>query len=120
VAAFGRIVRGGKRAVHRRAGFLCGTGCAITSLDVRNTAPTQLAEWIRGQWHIEVLHHICTGGYGEDASHIRTGSGPQVMAALRNLAIGVLKLSSARNVAAARRHLRDAARVPATLGPGPQ
>ena len=43
------------------------------------------------------------------------------MAALRNLAIGILKLSGARNIAAAcRRHARDATRVLATLGLSPR
>jgi predicted transposase YbfD/YdcC len=94
---------------------------AITSLDARQAVPAQLAEWIRGHWHIEVLHHIRDVSYGEDASQIRTGNGPQVMAALRNLAIGILKLSGARNIAAAcRRHARDATRVLATLGLSPR
>jgi hypothetical protein len=30
-----------------------------------------------------VLHHIRDVSYGEDASQVRTGSGPQVMATLR-------------------------------------
>lgn len=40
-----------------------------------------------------------------------------VMARLRNLAIAILKLAGARNIAAAcRSHARDATRVLATLG----
>lgn len=46
---------------------------------------------------------------GEDASRIRKGSGPQVMAALRNPAIGALRSTGAENIAAAMR--RNAARV---------
>jgi len=53
--------------------------------------PAQLAAWIRGHWQIEALHHLRDVSYGEDASQIRTGSGPQAMATLRNLAVGILK-----------------------------
>jgi len=50
--------------------------------------------------------------YGEDASQIRTGNGPQVKATLRNLAIGITELSGARNIAAAcRPRARDATRT---------
>jgi hypothetical protein len=51
--------------------------------------PAQLAGWIRGHWQIEAIHHIRDVTYGEDASQVRTGNGPQVMAALRNLAIAI-------------------------------
>jgi len=55
--------------------------------------------------------------YREDASQVRTGSGPQVMAALRNLVIGIFKLAGTGNIAAAcRSHARNATRVLATLG----
>lgn len=79
--------------------------------------PPQLAEWIRGHWHIEALHHIRDVTYREDASQTRTGNGPQVMATLRNLAIAIFKLGGATSIAAAcRHHSRDAARTLATLG----
>jgi hypothetical protein len=45
----------------------------------------------------------------EDASRIRKGSGPQVMAAVRNAAIGLLRLTGATNIAAALR--RNGSRV---------
>jgi predicted transposase YbfD/YdcC len=64
---------------------------AITSLDAHQATSAQLAAWIRGHWQIEALHHLRDVSYGEDASQIRTGSGPQAMATLRNLAIGILK-----------------------------
>jgi hypothetical protein len=53
-------------------------------------------------------------GSGEDASQIRTGHGPQVMATLRNLTTAIMKTAGHRNIAAATRHYaRDATR---TLG----
>ena len=93
---------------------------AITSLTASQASPAQLARWIRGHWHIEMLHHIRDTTYSEDASQVRTGNGPEVMASLRNLAIAIFKLTGTRNIAAAcRRHARDATRVLATLGLAP-
>jgi hypothetical protein len=69
---------------------------------------------------LEALHHIRDVTYGEDACQTRTGSGPQVMATLRNLAIGIFKLAGHQNIAAAcRHHARDATRTLATLGLSP-
>lgn len=50
---------------------------------------------------------------GEDASRVRTGSAPQVLAAFRNAAIGWIRARGAANIAAALR--RNAARVPELL-----
>ena len=62
------------------------------------------------------LENIRDVTYGEDASQIRTGNGPQAMAALRNLAVGILKLDGYPSIAAAcRYHARDATRTLATL-----
>ena len=48
---------------------------------------------------------------------MRTGTAPQVMACLRNLAIGVLSRAGPGNLAAAfRRQARDPTRPLATLG----
>jgi hypothetical protein len=55
--------------------------------------------------------------YGEDHSQARTGNAPRNMAALRNLAIGALRLTGAHNLAQAIRHLsRDATRTLTILG----
>lgn len=93
---------------------------AITSLATTQATPAELATWARGHWGIEAPHHIRDATYGQDASQVRTGSGPQAMATLRNLAIGTLKLSGASNIAGATRHLaRDATRPLTALGPIP-
>lgn len=93
---------------------------AITSLTVTQATAAQLAAWLRGHWQIEVIHHIRDVTYGEDASQVRTGSGPQVMATLRNLTIGIMRMAGYLNLAAAsRHHARDAARTLATLGLSP-
>ncbi len=46
---------------------------------------------------------------GEDANRTRCGSGPPILAALRNLAVGQLRLGVATNIAAGLR--QNAARV---------
>jgi predicted transposase YbfD/YdcC len=90
---------------------------AITSLTASQATAAQLAGWIRGHWQIEAIHHIRDVTYGEDASQVRTGNGPQVMATLRNLAIAIFKLACTTNIAAAcRSHAREATRVLAALG----
>jgi predicted transposase YbfD/YdcC len=96
------------------------TSYAVTSLAAHRATPAQLAGWIRGHWGIEALHHIRDVTYGEDASQIRTGNGPQVMATLRNLGIAILKPGGYPSIAAAcRHHARDPTRVLATLGISP-
>ncbi|HEV8163701.1 MAG TPA: ISAs1 family transposase [Actinomycetota bacterium] len=90
---------------------------AITSLPFAHASPARLADLIRGHWAVEALHHIRDTTYAEDASQLRTGTAPQVMATLRNLAIGVLSRAGPVNLAAAlRHHARDPARPLATLG----
>ena len=91
---------------------------AITSLGFAQASPARLADLIRGHWAIENgLHYVRDVTFAEDASQVRTGSGPSVMARLRNLAIGVLSRAGPVNLAAAlRHHARDPARPLATLG----
>lgn len=88
------------------------TSYAITSLPAAKARPHQLATWIRGHWKIEnQLHWVRDVTYGEDLSPARTGTGPHVMAALRNLAISILRLAGHVSIATALRHCaRDPAR----------
>jgi hypothetical protein len=66
-------------------------------------------------WSIENGLHWVT--FTEDASQVRSGTAPQVMACLRNLAIGLLCRAGPVNLAAALRfHSRDPHRPLATLG----
>jgi hypothetical protein len=91
---------------------------AITSLPFELARPARLADLLRGHWAIENgLHYVRNVTFAEDASPVRTRTAPQVMACLRNLAIGVLSRAGPVNLAAAlRRHARDPARPLATLG----
>jgi Transposase DDE domain len=90
---------------------------AVTSLTAAQASPARLADYIRGHWGIEALHHIRDVTFAEDASQTRTGAAPRVMASLRNLAIGILRRHGHRNIAAAlRRNARDATRLLPLLG----
>ncbi len=78
---------------------------AVTSLTAAQARPDQLAAALRGHWAIEDrLHWVRDVTYGEDLSQVRTGSGPRVMATLRNLALAILRLAGATSIAAALRH----------------
>ena len=85
---------------------------AITDLHPHEARPDELAAWIRGQWQIENgLHWVRDVTFAEDLSQVRTGTAPQVMATLRNLAISLHRFSGATNIAKAlRHHARDALR----------
>ncbi|MEV5552005.1 hypothetical protein AB0L35_38740 [Streptomyces sp. NPDC052309] len=90
----------------------------VTSLPPGSASGTQIAAWIRGHWKIEnQLHHVRDTTFAEDASTIRTGGLPRVMAGLRNLAISVCRQDNRANIAAAtRHHARHPSRPLAALG----
>jgi predicted transposase YbfD/YdcC len=105
------------RALQAPRRFTTVTVYAVTSLPFEQASPARLADLLRGHWAIEALHHLRDVTFAEDASQVRSGSGPHVMATLRNLVIGVLCRAGPVNVAAAlRRHARDPHRPLATLG----
>jgi predicted transposase YbfD/YdcC len=78
----------------------------VTSLPPEKASPERLLSLNRGEWEIENRsHYVRDVTYKEDASQVRTGNGPQVMAGLRNLSISLLRLAGAENIAAATRFL---------------
>ena len=75
---------------------------AITSLDERQASAEQLLRLWREHWHIEnKLHYVRDVTFKEDKSQVRAGQIPQVMAALRNAAISLMRVEGATNIAAA-------------------
>jgi len=77
----------------------------ISSLDLRRHTPAELLAYNRGHWAIENnLHYVRDVTMGEDACRVRTGSAPQVLAAVRNAVIGLLRMDGWTNIAAALRH----------------
>jgi predicted transposase YbfD/YdcC len=90
----------------------------ITSLSPERATPAQLLRLWREHWHIENrLHWVRDVTFDEDRSQVRAGHAPQVMAALRNVAISVLRLCGADNIAAAcRRYAARPALALAAVG----
>jgi predicted transposase YbfD/YdcC len=81
------------------------TSYAVTSLTATQASAAGLAAIIRGHWAIEDrLHWVRDMDFDEDRSQVRTASGPRIMAALRNLAITILRLAGHASIAAAIRH----------------
>jgi predicted transposase YbfD/YdcC len=82
------------------------TVCAITSLGPGRASAKRLLAISRGHWGIENrVHWVRDMSLGEDACRVRTGEAPQVLAALRNAGVRLLRSIRVTNVAAAlRRH----------------
>jgi len=91
---------------------------AITSLGPERAAPAELIKLWREHWHIENrLHWVRDVTFDEDRSQVRAGHIPQVMAALRNEAISLMRLMGANNIAAAcRRYAARPAEALAAVG----
>jgi predicted transposase YbfD/YdcC len=104
-----------ERVVKRRGGEPSReVAYAITSAAMHQADAATLLQWWRGHWGIENRsHYVRDVTMGEDASRVRTGSAPEVLAACRNAAIGWLRLQGVENIAAALR--RNAAQVPKLL-----
>lgn len=96
----------------------CEAAYGLTSRAPDKAGPASLAGFVRDHWGIENrLHWVRDVTFDEDRSQVRTGSGPQVMATLRNLAISVLRLAGESNIARGLRWAgRDPARALALLG----
>lgn len=75
----------------------------VTNLPTQPGTPECLASLVRQHWGIESLHWLRDTVYREDNSTVRTRSGPRVMAALRNLAIGAIRLTGRRDITEATR-----------------
>jgi hypothetical protein len=80
----------------------------ITSLSPERADAQRLLELTRGHWGIENgLHYRRDVTMGEDASRVRKGVAPQVMAALRNSVIHMLSDVVAPNLASAMRSMNN-------------
>lgn len=77
----------------------------ITTLAPSQASPERLLELNRGHWSIENRsHYVRDVTFGEDRSRLRTGNAPQILAALRNLAITLIHRFGSSHIAATRRH----------------
>lgn len=76
----------------------------ITSLTPQQASPQRLLTLIRGHWSIENgSHYVRDVSFGEDRSRIRSGHAPEVMAALRNLALTLMHRLGVSYITATRR-----------------
>jgi hypothetical protein len=96
----GNLVKGRKTTTE-----LC---YGVTSIPGKNVAERVLT-LNRGHWGIENrLHHVRDTTYDEDRSQVRTGSRPHAMATIRNIAISIVRIEGASNIAKWSRKLRAA------------
>lgn len=73
----------------------------VTSLPPERADAAQLLALVRGHWHIENRSHwVRDVTFDEDQSQVRCGNLPQVMAALRNTVIGLMRGAGYTNIAA--------------------
>lgn len=76
----------------------------VTSCLPEEAPPDILLHFVQGHWGIEnKVHWVRDVTFDEDRSQIRTGSGPQTMASLRNFAISLFRLHGHPNMAQATR-----------------
>lgn len=66
----------------------------VTSLTATQATPEVIAGLIRQHWGIEnKIHWVRDTVWSEDDQHAYAGTGAHVMATLRNLALGLLRLA---------------------------
>lgn len=95
------------------------TSYYVTSVSKDRGDPKRLGQHVREHWGIEnKVHYVRDWTYDEDRHQMRApGSRPRALATLRNLAISLLRLAGATNIAASTRWVaRDATRAAALLG----
>ena len=108
-----------ERYVHDLAGTLTSAAAALglTCLSARQADPQRINTLVRGHWGIESLHWTRDVTFDEDRHQLRAGSAPQILAGLRNLAIGALHTAGHTKIAASLRWIsRDPTRVLNILG----
>ena len=90
---------------HTRTGKITDhTQYGISSLSTEQASAERLLALRRGHWTIENLSHRTRDViFGEDASQVRCGNIPQIMAALRNTALTLLRVSGHTQIAKALR-----------------
>ena len=75
---------------------------AITSVSRTQADAARLLEWWRSHWGIENKEHwVRDETFGEDRSRVRSGSAPQVLAAVRNLVMNWMRTQNIGNIAKA-------------------
>ena len=91
-------------------------GC--TSLSKERASAERLLKLVRGHWTIENRSHwVKDVTFDEDRSQVGKGNIPQVMTALRNTVMGLLRKAGESNIAAAcRKFAAQPQAAPALIG----
>jgi hypothetical protein len=75
------------------------TVAIVTSLTPKQASPARILHLVRNHWSIENRSHwVRDVTFDEDRSQVRAGTAPRVMAILRNLVIGILRLLGFRYI----------------------
>jgi predicted transposase YbfD/YdcC len=95
-----------RRVINKKTGCISSeTSYGISSLSASRADARRLAIITRGHWGIENrLHWVRDAVFGEDRCRVRSGQAPQVLAAMRNLAISLFRLAGFASVTAGLRH----------------
>lgn len=81
---------------------------AVTSFSEEDAGAADLLRLSRGHWGIENrLHCVRDLSFGEDRCRVRSGSGPQVFAAIRNAAITLMRKLGFTNIAEGIEHFQE-------------
>ena len=98
-----QVLRIRRTVTNKRTGHTsCEVGYAVTSLSAERATPAQLLKAWREHWTIENrVHWVRDVTFDEDRQQLRSGHAHQVLAALRNTAIGLLRLHGEANIARA-------------------
>jgi len=87
-----------KKSGHKRQEVVYG----VTSLSYQQANAGELLKIARQHWHIENKSHwVRDVTFDEDRSQVRIGNIPQIMAAMRNTAIGLMRKAGETNIASA-------------------
>jgi hypothetical protein len=114
-----QLFRLDRRTVLMRTGEVReDTVYGMTSLSRDKAEAVRLLRLTRGHWAIENRSHwVRDVTFDEDRSQVRQGNIPQVLAAIRNLAIGLIRLAGHTSVArACRRHAAQPQEALALMG----
>jgi predicted transposase YbfD/YdcC len=80
------------------------TAYLTVSLPATDAQPADLQDWARREWLIEnLVHYVRDVTFREDLHQARTGTGPAIIATLRNTAIGYHRTNGETNIARATR-----------------
>jgi predicted transposase YbfD/YdcC len=81
----------------------------VTSATAGKVGSADLHTYVRGHWSIENKgHYVRDTTWREDDQQAHTGNGPQVIAAIRNLALGLFRLNGMQEIKeSTRRICRD-------------